>query len=262
MSDIIASDIQSLLDSWIEMEKNGNKFPVPFDLAYSMAGYSHKRTAKAKLPKPMLGKLYAVSPQKSTGGRPKENIRLSIEGLKHLCLMADTPEGYAIREYFIDCQEKWALAQKVAPQTAGEVEKIHLEIKLAETQRDAALAQQKLMATAQCLETISPGLAPLVLGHPDAVVTRVEVVEHHAAVNERGQTVAESEGKSKTAIAKSLGMKRAKDLTKWLESIDRLDLLDTGMRVIACEYIPTDSISEIHRLWRQQQGDRQKVIGE
>ncbi|MEM9213977.1 MAG: hypothetical protein AAGD25_06480 [Cyanobacteria bacterium P01_F01_bin.150] len=102
----VSIDVQELLDSWIEAHEAGEKFPVPFEQAFPMAGYKNKRTAKAKLPKRLLGELFAVSLQKSTGGRPSELIKLSIDGLKHLCLMADTEEGHAIRQYFIECENR------------------------------------------------------------------------------------------------------------------------------------------------------------
>ena len=64
------------------------------------------------------------------------------------------------------------------------------------------------------------------------------------------------------AIAKMLGMKKAKDLSQGLESIEREDLLETGVTVISCEYIPLERINEIRELWAHHKGTRQKVIGE
>jgi hypothetical protein len=54
-------DIKSLLDSWIEAERNGVQFPVPFDMAYPMAGYTRKDNAKRALPKSSQGELYLTS---------------------------------------------------------------------------------------------------------------------------------------------------------------------------------------------------------
>jgi hypothetical protein len=58
---IVRQDINGLLDSWIEAERNGVQFPVPFDLAYPMAGYTRKDSAKRYLPKSAQGGLYHVS---------------------------------------------------------------------------------------------------------------------------------------------------------------------------------------------------------
>jgi hypothetical protein len=75
-SNIVQHDIASLLDGWIEAERNGVKFPVPFEAAYSMAGYARKDSAKRYLPKTAQGILYHVS-SIGTSGRPKEQISLS-----------------------------------------------------------------------------------------------------------------------------------------------------------------------------------------
>ncbi|MEM9213978.1 MAG: Rha family transcriptional regulator [Cyanobacteria bacterium P01_F01_bin.150] len=200
-------------------------------------------------------------PLKGTqGGRPSEWAYLSEDqSLYFMTLSKNTPK---VRRCKRELVKAFSEAKKIIPAQQHEIEKLKLELELAKAQQENAMAQQKLLASVQCLEAISPGLAPLALGNPDSVVERVEIVEHHAAVDGKGKTIAETTGTSKTAIAKSLGMKKAKDLTTWLESIDRLDLLDTGMRIISCEYIPHESINEIRSLWALRQGNRQKLIGE
>lgn len=39
-----------------------------------------------------------------TGGRPARGYTLSVEMAKHLALMENTPKGYEIRGYFIECE--------------------------------------------------------------------------------------------------------------------------------------------------------------
>lgn len=176
-------------------------------------------------------------------------------GLRIGMLLRDSDVAKGVRTTILDQVEQvGSLSQ--------EVEKLRLELEVARAQQGAAIAQKQLMATAQCLETISPGLAPLVLGQPDAIVTKVERVELHTVADERGRTSAQTEGTTKTKIAQSLGMKKAKELNDWLASIGRMDLLETGMRIISCEYVPTENINEIRRLWARREGDRQKLIGE
>ena len=78
-----------------------NRFPVPFDMAWTIAGYSRKDSAKRYLPKAYQGELYHVC-YKETAGRPLEEIWLSFDGFKHVCLMADTEMGHQTRQYFIE----------------------------------------------------------------------------------------------------------------------------------------------------------------
>ncbi|MEM9450935.1 MAG: hypothetical protein AAGA75_20715, partial [Cyanobacteria bacterium P01_E01_bin.6] len=118
----IPLDIQELLNSWIKAEQNGIQFPVPFENAWRIAGYSRKDSAKRCLPKSSRDRLFHVYVEKSTGGRPKETIKLSTDGLKHLCLMADTSEGDAIRQYFIEVEKKWKVVERIAPNVASEAE--------------------------------------------------------------------------------------------------------------------------------------------
>lgn len=194
------------------------------------------------------------------GGRPSEWAYLTEEhSLYFMALSKNTPK---VRQCKRELVKAFSEAKRIIPAQQHEIEKLKLELQLAKAQKENAAAQQKLLVSVQCLEAISPGLAPLALGNPDAVVERVEVVEHHAAIDGSGKTVAETTGTSKTAIANSLGMKKAKDLTNWLASINRMDLLETGMRIISCEYIPHESINEIRRLWGHHHGDRQKLLGE
>lgn len=37
---------ETLVESWLEAEKKGEQFPVPFDMAWKLAGYSTKANAK------------------------------------------------------------------------------------------------------------------------------------------------------------------------------------------------------------------------
>lgn len=65
-------------------------------------------TTQCSLPKSAQDILYHVS-RIENKGRPLEQINLSIAGLEHLCLMADTPEGRQIRQYFIEAGRGFGL---------------------------------------------------------------------------------------------------------------------------------------------------------
>jgi len=70
---IVPQDLTVLVDKWLEKERNGVKFPVDFDVAWKIAGYSRKDSAKRYLPKSSQGEFFHVSVEKSgERGRPKE----------------------------------------------------------------------------------------------------------------------------------------------------------------------------------------------
>lgn len=104
---MLTIDEQNQVQKWLEAEKNGNPFPVDFELAWQMAGYSTKANAKAK----GLAKLekdidFSSKGMKSSqGGRSIELIGLSCDGFKHFCLMARTERGRQIRQYFIEAEK-------------------------------------------------------------------------------------------------------------------------------------------------------------
>lgn len=94
---IISHDIASLLDDWIEDERNGVQFPVPFDAAWQMAGYATKASAKRALKDLDEGIEFSTQLLKNArAGRSSESISFSLKGLKEFCLLARTPEGKAM----------------------------------------------------------------------------------------------------------------------------------------------------------------------
>lgn len=149
----------------------------------------------------------------------------------------------------------FASAKQIIGLQGEELEKLRLQVELAKT-------QERLLVGCQTLEAIAPGLGQLAMGKSDATVERIVTVEKSVVLNSRGQVMHENEGQSPTTVAKSLGMKAAKDLKSWLMSIGRLDLLDETHTVVSCKHIRTENIREVKRLWAQRKGDRQKLIGE
>ncbi len=154
------------------------------------------------------------------------------------------------------------LIKKVIPAQAQEIEKLKLELEVAKAQQAAAEAQSKLMAASTALAIINPALPALVLGRPDAVVTKTEIVEKTVLVNERGKAISTYEGISKTKLAKRYGMKKASEVVNWLKSIGKEDVLKPGLTAAPCHYIPWEEVAELDRLWATHSGSRQILIGE
>lgn len=108
---IIQFDVQQLVDSWLEAERNGDRFPVPFDTAWVIAGYQQKGHAKRKLTgkTSMLveGEDYlSRSGEWTDGGRSSDSIQLTCDAFKQFCLMAGTEEGKQTRLYFIAAEKR------------------------------------------------------------------------------------------------------------------------------------------------------------
>lgn len=208
-----SQDYEQLLDGWLEQERSGEQFPVPFDVAWGMAGYSNKANAKRALPKPSQGALFIIYEEKS-GGRPREVIRLSVDGMKHLCLMAQTDQGYAIRQYFIEAERKWRLVQQVAPAVAEEVEILNLKIELAKLEAQKQQAElQTIQLRHLITQTCPEPVQQKIFGH-----TEIKVVEEREVVVDRS-TGNRYSGAGITEIAKRYGLKSTKDAWRILEQI-------------------------------------------
>lgn len=200
----------------------------------------------------------------SRGGRPEQYAYLTEEQATVLMTYSrNTEKVRSCKRTLVKAFTKAKkLIQEVIPQQNQEIEKLKLELEVAKAQQAAAEAQSKLMAASSALAIINPALPALVLGRPDAIITKTEVVEKTVLVNDRGKAITTYEGLSKTKLAKRYGMKRAKDVVHWLQSIGKEDILKPGLTATACEYVPVSEIAELDRLWASRIGSRQFVIGE
>ena len=111
-------------------------FPVDFEQAWRWIGYSTKQKAKDKLFNNFeAGVDYIISPNQTVkrtgrGGQNREDIRLSIDCMKSLGMMAGTEKGKEIRHYFLEC-ERIAKQSVVTQNTqAQEMERMKLELQL------------------------------------------------------------------------------------------------------------------------------------
>lgn len=121
---ILTQDTQSLINSWIELELQGEPFPVPFDSAWPIAGYSRKDSAKRAL-KNYFSEDEEFSTERGkacTEGRPADLIYLSCDGFKELCMISRSQTGRLTRKYFIETEKKWKLVQHHHPEVAEDVE--------------------------------------------------------------------------------------------------------------------------------------------
>ena len=201
---IVPSDIASLLDGWIEAERNGVKFPVPFDAAWRIAEYSTKANAKQSGLKSLKkGKQFSSEIMKTPGGgRSSELISLSVDGFKHFCLMADTESGEIIRQYFIESEKKWKLVQEVLPQVAQEVEVLAMKIELAKIEAQKAALEDKTLSLRHYVVTALPKpTADRILG-----VTEIKEIEYRDRVVKDNRVINDGGTINKTDICKRFGI--------------------------------------------------------
>jgi anti-repressor protein len=100
------------LDSAIALLESHEKFSVSLENAWQWIGYSSKQAAKKKLVNNFIEGFDWVfiqvdvnsTPQGIQGGRPKEEIALTLDAFKMLGMMAGTPQGRKIREHFLECE--------------------------------------------------------------------------------------------------------------------------------------------------------------
>ena len=98
-----------------------DEFPVDFDDAWQWLGYTRKDSAKEKLTRNFEKDVdysatwRSVSRDKGSGASKSEAIMLTTECFKSMGMMAGTPQGKAIRKYFLECEK---VTKSVPPKKA------------------------------------------------------------------------------------------------------------------------------------------------
>jgi phage anti-repressor protein len=109
----------------LDLINSQEEFPVDFDKAWVWLGYTSKQRAKDKLTRNFQKGLDWVfshvvlnsAEQGSQGGRPRENIGLTLDCFKCLAMMAGTQRGREIRQYFLDCEKQLKAFRTEKPET-------------------------------------------------------------------------------------------------------------------------------------------------
>lgn len=191
-------DLTNLLDGWIEAERNGIEFSVPFENAWQMAGYSRKDSAKRKLlsKKSQLTEGVDFSStnvwKTACDGRPIDEIHLTCDAFKQFCLMAQTEEGRFVRKHFIEAEKKWRLVQAIAPEVAQQVELIAMQIELAKLNAQISLSEERQLATRHWAATVAPkAIGDRVLGIKEIRTTEYKktIVDQSGNVLNAGKTL-------------------------------------------------------------------------
>lgn len=147
----------------------------------------------------------------------------------------------------------------VIPQQSEQIKELEMQLELARTQERLANSQHKLLATVHLLETVAPGLAPLALGRPDAVITRNEYIERTITNN------GTFEGVGITYIQKRFGFKTTKAAWNWLETIGYGK--DSGWwesqpALVHTPRLTPEHLEVVSAKFANKEGDRQRFLGE
>jgi anti-repressor protein len=148
--------------------------------------------------------------------------------------------------------------KQVIPAQNQEIEKLKLELDLAKT-------QERLLATTNAIATLHGSeMLALMMGKPDAIVTRTERVETLVAVDGKGRAISSFDGVGITYLAKKYGFgKNTKACRYWLESIGVSDeQWIVEPTIVKSQKLSRDLLPKLDRQYAAKTGVRQQLLGE
>ncbi|TRT88127.1 MAG: hypothetical protein EWV82_03225 [Microcystis aeruginosa Ma_AC_P_19900807_S299] len=90
------------------LAESPSEYPVHFDVAWNWIGYSRKDNAKkvlvANFEENYDFQVFLNNKENPLGGRPTEDIYLTVDCFKQLAMMAGTQKGKEVRKYFLECE--------------------------------------------------------------------------------------------------------------------------------------------------------------
>jgi hypothetical protein len=146
--------------------------------------------------------------------------------------------------------------ENVIPSQAQEIEKLKLELQLAQT-------QERLLLTTQAIATMHGSqMVALILGKPEAIVTRTEKVETLVTVDNQGNAIAKYNGIGITYLAKRYGFgSNTKACRNWLESIGVSESQWlTEPSLVKAQKLPREILPWLDRQYASRQGVRQGLL--
>jgi hypothetical protein len=176
---------------------------------------------------------------------PRSALRLGM-------LLRDSLVAKTVRTSLLD------IVEKVVPAQNQEIERLKLELDLAKT-------QERLLATTNAIATLHGSeMLALMMGKPDAIVTRTERVETLVAVDGSGKAIASFDGVGITFLAKKFGFgKNTKACRYWLESIGvKEEQWITEPTLVKSQKLSRELLPWLERQHAAKEGTRQRLIGE
>jgi hypothetical protein len=157
-------------------------------------------------------------------------------------------------------------AAETIPAQSQEIERLKLELQVAQAQTAAAQSQERLMQATNAIANLhGTGMVALILGKPDAVITHTEVIEKTIAIDPKGRVVAQSDGLTIGYLTKRLGFKNNEQTWQWLNSVQLGKDSGAWSRELTAHptlKLPRHLLPQIQRLFAYQVGNRQLLLGE
>ncbi|WP_045057041.1 Rha family transcriptional regulator [Aliterella atlantica] len=205
----------------------------------------------------------------SKGGRPERVAYLTEEQATLLMTFSRNTERVveckvALVQAFSQAKQ---VLKEVIPAQSQEIERLKLELLVAQAQAAAAQSQERLMQATNAIAALhGSGMVELILGKPDAVITRSEVVEKTIAVDAKtGRVKSQSDGITIGYLTKRLGFKNNEQTWQWLNSVQLGKDSGAWSRELTAHptlKLPRHLLPKIQRLFAYQVGNRQLLLGE
>lgn len=130
-----------------ELYYSTEKYPVDFEIAWKVLGYSRKDSAKRKLTSYFTQdtdyRLHSNVDSAPDGGLThREDIYLTVECFKEMGMLAKSEEGKQIRKYFLQCEAIAKQSVKIIPQLQQKF--AHLNQVIEEQGKAIALLQSQV----------------------------------------------------------------------------------------------------------------------
>ncbi len=180
--------------------------------------------------------------------------------------MAGTGQGKEVRHYFLECERIAKKAVEIIPAQSQAIERLRLELQVAQAQATAAQSQERLMQATNAIANLhGTGMVALILGKPDAILTQTEVIEKTIAVDPKGRVLSQSDGLTIGYLTKRLGFKNNEQTWQWLNSVQLGKDSGAWSKELTAHptmKLPRHLLPQIQRLFAYQVGNRQLLLGE
>ncbi|HYX18347.1 MAG TPA: hypothetical protein VE944_29070 [Nostoc sp.] len=126
-------------DTAEELYYSTEKYPVEFEVAWKVLGYSRKDSAKRKLTSYFNQdtdyRLHSNVESAPDGGLThREDIYLTVECFKEMGMLAKSEEGKQIRKYFLQCEAIAKEAVRAVPQLQQQIQNLQQSFELMQAQ--------------------------------------------------------------------------------------------------------------------------------
>ncbi|WP_062288802.1 hypothetical protein [Nostoc piscinale] len=225
-------------------------FPVDFENAWQWLGYSRKDNAKSKFLKCGFVKgldyeVFLGVQENPLGGRPSEDICLTVECLKQWGMMCGTDKGREVRMYFLECEK---IAKSLsAPKSTSEMLLMYaqqlveqekrqqrIELSLEQVKSDVATIKQVQSDAESALKELPPATKPVPVKTTRSNLNKLIREYCHKTSVRHNDAWRELYREFKYRFHIDLGIRAANGKSAPLDVAESLDVVD-DLYALACE---------------------------